>query len=310
MSRLRQCLPALGVALGVGLAAPFARAVDAESCAAPKLSVLLPADPHWASATERLTAHLRQLSDLDRCARVTVRPDKTGVVLRISTSDGREAERHVENVEELLTATEALLVLPPPPVKHPAKVSPLELPPSEPKPVKADSMPLRVELGGGGSLRFGGSPLYVAAGVSAFADFVIDRWLLAMSARGDITDRLLGQPAPTDFIMSSAAVGVSAGRRIELGQAWLDALLGANVVVESQDADDADREIHGAAEDLRLGGTVRVSGPRSATIRAFAAGDFEASPSRARSKKYLDRSLPELPWWSSSLTVGVLWGAR
>ncbi len=313
MLRPRRCLPAVGVALGVGLLSAAVAAAEAESCEAPKLSVLVPSDPSWDSATERLTARLRQLSDLDRCARVTVRPDATGAMLNITTSDGREAHRHVENVDGLLTAVEALLVLPPEPAPRPAPApSPLELPPSEPKASSLGIGPttLHVELGAGGTLRFGGSPLYAAAGVAAFADFVIDRWVLAMGARVDITDRLVSQPAPTDYVMQSAAVGVSAGRRVELGQASLDALLGANVVVESQDADDGEREVHGAAEDFRLGATVRFSGPRSATVRAFAAGDFEGSPARARTKKYLDRALPELPWWSSSVTVGVLWGAR
>jgi hypothetical protein len=249
------------------------------------------------------------LSDLDRCAHVTVRPDESGVRVRITTSDGREAERHVETVDDLLIAAEALLVLPPMPTRS-AKVSPLEVPPSEPNPVKREPTNAHVELGAGGSLRFGGGPLYAGGGISGFAGFALDRWLFTMIARLDAIDGVIGQPTPSDFTMESAAIGVSAGRRLELDAVSLDALLGANAVLERQDADDGDREVKETAGDFRLTLALRVSGPRSAATRAFAIGDFEASPSRIRTKRSLDQSLPTVPWWSCGLTVGVLWGAR
>ncbi|MES1176439.1 MAG: hypothetical protein ABUL62_19100 [Myxococcales bacterium] len=302
------CL-ALGAALAceVGLGSEaFAQPVE---CIEPELSVLVPADSKWDDATARLASHLRALSDLDRCARVTVRPDATGVTVRIVTGDGREAARHVETVDDLLVASEALLVLPPAPARS-AKLSPLEVPPSEPKPSKPEPTNAHVELGAAGSLRFGGGPLYAGGGLSAFAGFALDRWLLTMTARVDAVDGYVSQRTPTDFKMQSAAVGVSAGHRLELDQVSLDTLLGANVVLESQDADDGDREIQGTSGDFRVGLAVRISGPRSAAIRPFAVGDFEASPSRVRSKKYLDHALPPLPWWSSGLSVGILWGAR
>jgi hypothetical protein len=43
---------------------------------------------------------------------------------------------------------------------------------------------------------------------------------------------------------------------------------------------------------------------------AVSPSDFEGSPARVSSQKHLDRALPQLPWWSSGLAVGVLWGAR
>jgi hypothetical protein len=302
------------IAFCIALAGPFpvATALGAEpsQCGALKLSVLLPTDPKWDTATARLTSHLRSFVDLDRCARVTVRPDARGAILRITTSDGRETQRHVETVDELLLAAEALLVLPPAPQGHGAKNSALELPPNERKPPAPNSTSAHVELGAGGSLRFGGGPVYAGGGVSAFGGFALDHWLLTMAARVDLADGFVSQGTPTDFKMRSTAVSVSVGRRLDVGLASLDALLGANVVLESQDADDGDREIHGAAEDFRLGVALRVSGPRSATIRAYAVGDFEGSPSRVRSNKYIDHSLPILPWWSSGVAVGILWSAR
>jgi hypothetical protein len=302
------CL-ALGAALVCQLALRTAFCAPAADCIEPELSVLVPSDPKWNSATARLASHLRALSDLDRCARVTVRPDNTGVSVRITTGDGREAQRHVETVDELLLAAEALLVLPPKPMPS-AKVSALEVPPVEEKPVKPEPTNAQVELGAGAALRLGGGPLYAGGGISTFAGFALERWLLTVTARLDAVDGFTSQPAPTDFVMQSAAVGVSAGRRLELDPVSLDALLGANVVLESQDADDGDREIEGTSGDFRLAFAVRVSGPRSARVRVFAIGDFEASPSRVRSSRYIDHSLPSLPWWSSGLAIGVLWGTR
>jgi hypothetical protein len=131
-----------------------------------------------------------------------------------------------------------------------------------------------------------------------------------LTARVDAIDGFVSQPTPADFMMESAAVGVNAGRRLELGPVSLDALLGANLVLEKQDADDGDREIAGTSADFRLGLAMRISGPRSASLRPFAACDIEASPSRVQDKKSLDHSLPSLPWWSAGLAVGILWGAR
>jgi hypothetical protein len=304
----RSCA-ALGLAMGAMALETSARAEPGEPCLAPRVSIEVPPGAEWRTATAQLTKHLRALRDLDKCARVTVSPNGAGVILKIVTSDGREATRQVDDVPDLLTTAEALLVLPP--QQAPAdQPSPLELPPPESRPAATQAASTHVELGAAGSLRFGGGPLFGGGGVAGFAQFALDRWLLAAAGRWDIADAFFAQATPREFRMESSTVGVSVGRRLELGSASFDGLLGPNVVLESQDADDGDREIHGATADFRLALALRVSGPRTSSLRAFASGDFEGSPARLRSRKYLDRSLPQLPWWSSGVAVGVLWGAR
>ena len=312
-ARLR-CL-ILGLAL-LGLA--FTRTVAAATapvpCTDPTIRMVVPPGPQWENAVEDLSAHLRTLSDLDRCARILVTPQGTGVALEITTGDGRKASRRANSVQDLLRVTEAVLVLPPPPVATEPKLSPLEYPPTSPNASERSRQPLpgatHVELGVGGAFRLGGSPTYGGAGLAGFAEFDLEHWLIAVSARLDFIDGYLVQATPSDFYMQSTAVGVTVGRRLEISHANLDALAGPNLVLESQDGDDGNTELHGAAADFRLGLVVRLSGPRSSSLRAFVAADLEGSPGRVHTQKFVSRSLPPLPWWSSGVSVGVVWGAR
>ena len=98
---------AFGLALSTGLLTSNVHAV-AETCAAPTMSIELPPGADWRTAAEHLSEHLHSLSDLDQCSHVSVRPDGHGVLLEISTSDGRQASRRVKSVAELLRAAEAL----------------------------------------------------------------------------------------------------------------------------------------------------------------------------------------------------------
>jgi hypothetical protein len=310
MSAVFPSVAAFGLGLATLAFGVSVSAATADSCLAPKVSVEVPPGENWQTATAELAEHLRSLRDLDKCARVTVRPSGSLVLLEITTGDGRVATREVSDVAELLRTAEALLVLPPQPVAVASKASPLETPPPDPRPASSTPASIHVDLGVGGALRFGGGPSFGGGGVAGFATFAVERWLLTVSGRWDVADAYFAEPTPSDFNMQSTSVGVSAGRRLEVGSANLDALIGPNVVLESQDSDDGNREVHGAAADFRLAVALRVSGPRSSSVRAFATTDFEGSPARIRSQKYLDRALPQLPWWSSGLAVGVLWGAR
>ncbi len=310
---LSRCSAALVLALGGALPVSVARAAAPQSCLAPQLDISLPPGAEWQTASSALSKHVHGLSDLDRCARVSVRPDGSGVLLKITASDGRIANRRVDSVADLLRAAEALLVLPPPerpPIAAvPLTASAQEFPPPEPPRVSA-SQSIRLELGIGGALRVGGGPVYAGGGLAGFADFSFERWLLVVTARLDIADAFLNQPTPMDFMMESSAIGASVGRRARVGRVNVDALLGPCVVIETQSADDGNREVSGAAADFRLALAFRVSGPRSSALRPFVSADFDASAERLRTRKQLDEALPRLPWWSSGVAVGVMWGAR
>ena len=202
----------LVVASGVCVFNAPANAADVDPCVYPKINVIVPRGPDWDGATDELSEHLRTLGNLDKCARVTVRPRGAGVVLEITTSDGRSATRQVDSVAALLRTAEALLEMPPPePIQPAAKPSPLEVPPADPPPTRPPGASKHFELGAGGSVRFGGGPLYASGAVASFAEFVLDRWLLGVSARWDLTDAYVSQLTPGNFSMRSSAYGVSIG---------------------------------------------------------------------------------------------------
>jgi len=302
----------LTAVLGVASLCSVAPVRAEEVCSGPELHLITPEGDAWRDAAEQLGKRLRAAGELDRCARVTGRPDGSGVLLEITTSDGRTASRHVDDVAELLRTCEALLVLPTAPTPA-SKAEPSEQlgrdSAREPSPIPPAPSPRHVEVGVGGAVRVGGGPLYVGGGAAAFALFAQGAWLLSASARWDAIEAIATEPVPMDFYMQSEAVGVSFGRRFLFSSVQVDGLVGPNIVLESQDADDVDsnRDVHGASADFRLGLALRVSGPRSSSIHAFATADFEASPARLRASKSLDRILPTLPAWSSGLAVGVAW---
>ena len=334
--------PAASLALA-SIAASGVCAAAPEPCSGPKLALLVPAGSKWQHAAAELGEWLRTLKDLDPCARVSVQPSGGDVTLEIVTGDGRRATRHIVSVPELLRTAEALLVLPPEPSaaassapassapassapasSAPASSAPAssatvpaissaELPPSEVSSPEHRSPRTRVassqtQFGVGGSLRFGGGPFYAGGGALGFAQFVQGDWLLEVSARWDAADAIVAEPTPRDFYMTSGAFGFSAGRRFAVGSARVDALLGPNLVLEIQDADDMNREVHEATTDFRISFALRASGAPSASLQPFVGSDVEASPARARSPRSLDSSLPSLPWWSAGFTVGALWG--
>lgn len=257
-----------------------------------------------------LNEHLQALVDIDRCALVSVRFEGALLVIEVTTSDGRTASRIVSTENELFRAGEALLTLPPnaPPPPAPSAPSPQEFPPVEPKAI-APSTPPRLELGIGLAGRIGGSPLFGAGGIAAFADVALEEWLLGVSGRWDIGS-LITEPALPDYYMMSSAVGVSVGRRFELGTTLLDTLVGTNVVLEDQDADYQDADIFGSAADVRFAGALRVSGSKFAAWRPYATLDAELSPERLVKKRRTHPDLPPLPSWSTGLSVGIMWGAR
>lgn len=268
--------------------------------------MLLPPDDARQALAQQLTLHLQTVRDLDRCAHVTLRAHDADLELEVLSGDGRSAARVVRTEAELLRASDALLGLPPSAKSPPVPSSPQEMPPTDPAPPTLQQGP-RLELGLGASARLGGAPLFLAGGLSGFAAVLQSRWLLEVSARGEITGGRLNQPTLADYYLAGAALGAAVGRRFELRNSSIDALVGPRFVVETQDADDGNRDVHASAADVRLGLTARWSGARHSAWRAFASVDIEASPARLGKQRGDAPALPPFPSWTGGLSVGVTW---
>ena len=285
----------------------------AASCTAPTLSVSLPADDPRQALAQRLSEHLQTLTDVDRCAHVTLRPHGSGLELVVESGDGRSASRTLQSEAELLRASDALLTLPPAanpslprPLPRPASPSALEFPPKE-QPGSIAHAGAHFEFGLGAQARMGGAPLFLGGGLAGFADVVQGAWLIQVSTHTDITTGRLSEPTLGDYYLASTAIGVGVGRRFDIEGTSLDALLSPEVVLETQDADDGDRDVNATASDVRLDLSARWSGPKRSTWRAFGSLDLELSPAHLRHQRSGGDSLPPFPSWTCGLAVGVAW---
>jgi hypothetical protein len=301
------------ILLGSSLSWP-AQGESGTPCSGPHVVLAVPAGQRerWLPLQANLNEHLRTLRDLDRCAQLTLRSDGHKMLLEVRAGDGRVASRPVASEAQVLRASEALLTLPPKassPEKVSPSISPLEEPP---KPATGPSARTSagIELGGGASARLAGLPLFIAGGVGSFADVTIDPWLLGISARWDITTGLLTEPTLMDYYLISSAVGVHVGRRFELQSAMVDLLLGPNLVLETQHADDGNRDIEGSVADVRLDFGIRLSGPRRSKWRAFANVDLEVSPARLVKDHFAHPRLPALPAIGLGAAVGIAWSGK
>ena len=303
--------PVLAVVLLASSLPGFARGQPAVACSGPEISLVAPGRerPRWLTLRAHLAEHLQALRDLDRCAQLTLRALGDGLAIEVRAGDGRTASRLVRSESQALRASEALLTLPPKPAGNLPAASAFDEPGADPPPPAPISV-ARIELGVGAAARLGGVPLFIAEGIAGFAEVSVDPWVLGVSARWDITTGLLTEPTLMDYYLMSGTVGVHVGRRFEVESASLALLLGPNLVLETQGADDGKVDIEGSAADVRLDFGARVAAPRQASFRVFASADCEFSPARLVKSHFVQPGLPALPSFSIGLALGFGWSGR
>jgi len=305
------------VLVGVWTHGLNAWAKDAASCRGAELDVKGASGP-WVRRIEEARARVRQAPDIDPCARLSFTAKDNEMIMRVVLADGRTAVRRILRPEDLLETVTAVLLLPrrPQPPKQELEsnsniVMPTAVPVAGPeltRDAKPELVSAHLELGAGAAARISGGPAYAGAGASAFANVLLDPWLLGVFARWDAVESPLSSP-PSGFNMQTFALGVQMGFRKSLGGLSLDGMIGPEMLVESQEADGPDDGIGGDVSDVRLEFGLRLSGPRRSRMRLYAAGGIDASPARIRRAKQLDPGLPPLPSWSSGLTLGLMWSA-
>jgi hypothetical protein len=139
---------------------------------------------------------------------------------------------------------------------------------------------------------------------------VVDRYIIGISGRWDVVDSYVSGPTGSGFDMDSGAIGIMFGRRVDFDWGSLDGMVGANVVVESQEGTTSVDEIGGETAGVRPTTLARLAMGRRANVRPYLQADVEVSPARLRRPRQLDPALPVLPAWSAGFAIGVLWGLR
>lgn len=307
-------MAAFAAVLGVSMQAPAA--ADHGPCTGPFLIVKGSLPPSWAEAVDEVRTQIGRQPHFDTCAQLVLIPLGSDLLMHIALADGRAAFREVRSEDALWPTLRAVLLLPPP-ARSPDPPSTALDPPNEPSP-EADvtqgppkgperATPSHLDLGFAGSARIAGAPLYGGAGATAFADVLLDSWLVGVYGRWDIADDLVTMAEPGGFSMQSFGVGVLLGRRMAVGHWFLDGMAGPEIVVDSQEGDGPGDGVGGEANDVRLDLGFRLSGPDTSHVRFYVAADVDASPARIRRSAQIDPTLPVLPSWSSGLALGIIW---
>lgn len=290
-------------------------AADDARCTGPDLVVRDPLPSTWAEAVDDVRVQLKRQGRFDACARLILTPVEEKILVQIVLADGRAASREVPTPKTLWRTVRAVLLLPPVTLSL-ARPRPASdgrknwVDTAEPE-LHSPENPSHAhfELGGGGSARVSGGPLYGGTGASAFADVLLDSWLIGVFGRWDVADALVTAAPPGGFSMQSFGVGVLLGARMSIGGWSLDGTAGPDIVVDSQEGDGPGDGIGGEADDVRLDVGLRLSGPSTSRLRFYLAADLDASPARIRRTAQIDPGLPGLPAWSAGLTMGLLWSA-
>jgi hypothetical protein len=274
------------------------------------------ASKEWRAAVASLRADLRHEADGDcRAIAIDVSADPAFVVL--TTQDGRQAVRRIDSPEDLRPLVDALLVTLPAPStsdaiastgQHPETAA---APPIDHAQSAADkAMYLVVQADGGARVSAPGG--FASPSFGARLGAVFGRWELACTGQWDPAHTLLSGGTPAGFSMSRYAVGVAAGRRLLLGESTIALGLTTAVAVVSEVGIDNGGPSAGqtggatSAEPL-VGAYVAFVWPHRSSLRFRSELSGDAVASRLGKTLVMDPSLPALPWWSATTTLGVEW---
>jgi hypothetical protein len=124
-----------------------------------------------------------------------------------------------------------------------------------------------------------------------------------------VQDFLLEGTVPRGFIASSFQLGAIAGRRFLVGNAALDLVVGPNLVVDTEEAAGTEGiDVGGELGSFSVSAALNVLVPRHGAPGFLAVFGAELDPTRLSRNVRADPSLPALPGWGTSLTLGVFWG--
>lgn len=294
----------------------------------------------WREAARATQERLQSVAASSDCGAIGIEVAGDRAFVAFTTRDGRQAVRALRSPDEIGPLVDALLVtLPAQPPEPATAEAPVAATSSAPvdrvdhPPTPTTDPPVRVVLRADGGGRVGSPGGFTSPSVSAGAGTIIRAWELAVFGQWDPTAYVLTPgETPRGFAMSRYAVGVAAGRRAALGPVSFVFGLSTAIAVTNESSADTNEQSTGgqsvgnqatggltgngqsaSAEGRRstaeplAGAYVGVVYPRRSPLRLRSELSAEAVASRIGRSLSLDPSLPSLPWWSASASIGVEW---
>jgi hypothetical protein len=274
-------------------------------------------DAVWAQELERVCASLQTLPDRDPHARLELAAAETGASLTVHLADGRSGRRLVSRPEDLGSAVEALLTLPPAPVAEPAARAPTPPPPPPDRPAVVrpaasnDERPtaIRFDLAALATSRLLGAPATLGIGTVVSGTMAVDdAWLVGLRARLDPV--LINLSEHGEVEGGAFGGGVEGARRVRLAEAVkLDFGLGVDGLADvpyggGRDGGgrDGGRDGDDVSGDMRTRAFAKVLVSGQGVSFAGLLG-FELSPLRIG-----DSGRRERPAYGGELGLGIGWG--
>ncbi|MEO8982395.1 MAG: hypothetical protein ABI548_22700 [Polyangiaceae bacterium] len=275
---------------------------------------MAPGAPRWEAAAkdaEQLTLRPDAAPSDCKSVEVTVLGDGTAH-LEFTTTEGRHADRQLQNPDELAPALEALLVTVMPRPQPAASVS--DTTPLAPREshsnqaTQAEPLPARARphfiIGVAAGARFTFGHKYLAPVASLRASGVFDRWELGIFGEWDPLFKRLSGATPAGFAMSALVVGALFGRREHAGR--FDVTYGVDLGIASvaSSADSAGASNVDASQQragLYLGGCY----PSDKATRVTLGVLTDAALSGVRGPATAAAGLPPIPRYGVALTLGV-----
>lgn len=273
-----------------------------------------------ATGTGSEAAWITEATDLERrirtewgtgdCLEVQVHPDRSGAWIEFRGRGGTVARRHLAGSRELAPTVRALLVrvdadyfagVSPRHVEHDA--APTPPPPDKRAQQLNDTFTLGAALGMRAGIG-GGTPI-TSPVLGGFAALQIYGWELGVLGQWEAYYRQAVIDQEPDWRASAFTLGVSAGRRIPLGNWDLAAGLQFEETMVKGSTDDEDPHISGEGAAARVGAYVGIVGPRTARLRMRTMLGVDVVPNRFGSAMQIERNPAELPAWMATLSLGI-----
>jgi hypothetical protein len=299
--------------VGAFAATPSARAADETTC-----SVRLVGDDGGAGYREAVAAEDARVAKLDQatndCRLIEVHVTLDGAVVVFTTRDGRQAVRRIASPAELGSTVEALLVTTPVAPKTEPEEPPAPPPKAKPRvssqapspPVDPENTTRVIALMDVGA-RLAAPGRFVTPTIALGAHMLVRRWEIGAEVA---IEPLYGtsQATPAGFQMIGTVISVGAGRREPLGSGFELLAMGRATVAlmhEEIEATSEAEETQGSRAELRLGAAGSLIYAREARFRMRATLSGDYIPKALSGGRLIDSSLPRLPSWGATLTIGA-----